>query len=87
MKQYALYIQKYNKNNDKINNNNKNENKMKVKKRRRGLVWERERGKAWREKILFFFSFLNFFLRSMKIGSQVFVGAEGKVDIRNESYA
>ena len=38
-----------------------------------------------RELFLFFFS-LRFFLRSMKIGPQVFVGAEGKVDLRNESY-
>ena len=37
--------------------------------------------------ILIFFFSLRFFLRSTKIGPQVFVGAEGKVDLRNESYA
>ena len=35
---------------------------------------------------LIFFS-LRFFLRSMKIEPQVFVGTEGKVDLRDESYA
>ena len=35
----------------------------------------------------FFFSFLCFFLRSTKIRPQVFVGTEGKVDLRDESYA
>ena len=30
---------------------------------------------------------LRFFLRSTKIGPQVFVGTEGKVDLRDESYA
>ena len=45
---------------------------------------ERERG----ERILiFYFSSLCFFLRSTKIGPQVFVGAEGKVDLCDESYA
>ena len=34
-----------------------------------------------------FFSFSCFFLRSTKIGPQVFVGAEGKVDRLDESYA
>ena len=38
-----------------------------------------------RERIFFFFFF--FFLRSMKIRPQVFVGTEGKVDLRDESYA
>ena len=42
--------------------------------------WRGERFK------IFFFSF-RFFLRSMKIGPQVFIGAEGKVDLRDESYA
>ena len=37
-----------------------------------------------RELFLFFF---RFFLIFMKIGPQVFVGAEGKVDLRDESYA
>ena len=35
----------------------------------------------------YFFSFSCFFLRSTKIGSQVFVGTEGKVDLLDESYA
>ena len=34
-----------------------------------------------------FFSSFSFFLRSMKIGPQVFVGTEGKVDPCDESYA
>ena len=38
-----------------------------------------------REYFLFFSSLL-FFLRSMKIRPQVFVGTEGKVDLRDESY-
>ena len=45
---------------------------------------------AWRregENNFFIFSSLRFFLRSMKIGPQVFVGTEDKVDLRNESYA
>ena len=36
--------------------------------------------------LLLFFS-LRFFLKFTKIGQQVFVGAEGKVDLRDESYA
>ena len=39
-----------------------------------------------RERFYFFFS-LCFFLRSTKIGLHVFVGTEGKVDLRDESYA
>ena len=46
-------------------------------------------GRGWeRENIYFlFFSYLCFFLRSTKIRPQVFVGTEGKVDLRDESYA
>ena len=40
-----------------------------------------------RDFLFFYFSSLRFFLRSMKIGPQVFVGTEGKVDLRDESYA
>ena len=40
-----------------------------------------------RERFFFYFFFLNFSLRSMKIESWVFVGVEGKVDPRNEGYA
>ena len=36
---------------------------------------------------IYFFSSLRFFLRFKKIGPQVFVETEGKVDLRNESYA
>ena len=42
--------------------------------------------RVW-ERFLFLFFFSSLFLRSMKIGQQVFVGAEGKVDLRDESYA
>ena len=35
----------------------------------------------------FNFSYLYFFLRFMKIGPQVFVRTEGKVNLRDESYA
>ena len=55
------------------------------------LVGKRRRGepeRACRRKILIFIiSSLYFFLRSMKIGPHVFVGIEGKVDLRDESYA
>ena len=48
----------------------------------------KERESLERERILFYFyfSFLRFFLKSMKIGPQVFVRTEGKVDLRDESY-
>ena len=40
-----------------------------------------------RERIYFnFFLYFCFFLRSTKIGPQVFVGTEGKVDLHDESY-
>ena len=39
-----------------------------------------------RELFLFFF-FFRFFFISMKIGSWVFIGTEGKVGLRDESYA
>ena len=35
----------------------------------------------------FFFSSLRFFFRYTKIGLQVFIGTEGKVDLCDESYA
>ena len=61
---------------------------MKVNKRRRGLIRQREReGKCGKRNLIFFYFFLNFFLISMKIGPQVFVRAEGKVDLRDKSYA
>ena len=36
--------------------------------------------------IFFIISSLRFFLISTKIGQQVFIGTEGKVDLRDESY-
>ena len=45
-------------------------------------------GEVWGEIFYFFyFSSFRFFLRSTKIGPQVFVGTEDKVDLRDESYA
>ena len=41
----------------------------------------RERGGERRDIFILFFSSLYLFLRSMKIGPQVFVGTEGKVDL------
>ena len=35
----------------------------------------------------FYFSSFRFFLRSTKIGAQVFVGTKGKVDLRDQGYA
>ena len=61
--------------------------KIKIKriKERSNGVGERE---AYGERILnFFYFFLRFFLGSTKIGPQVFVGTEDKVDLRDESYA
>ena len=43
---------------------------------------ERERLRGF-----YFFISLRFFFRSTKIGPQVFVETEGKVDLRDESYA
>ena len=40
-----------------------------------------------RDLFLFLFFSLCFFFSSTKIGPQVFVGAKGKVDLRDESYA
>ena len=50
----------------------------------------RKRGRAGRAKEVYFYFYyfsLCFFLRSKKIESQVFVGTEGKVDLRDERYA
>ena len=54
---------------------------------KRGQRGRREEGGLERENIIFIFFSLRFFLRSMNIGTQVFVGTEGKVDLRDESYA
>ena len=40
-----------------------------------------------RENLFYFILSIRFFLRSTKIGPQVFVGTEGKVDLRDESYS
>ena len=40
-----------------------------------------------REREYYFFSYLRFFLRSTKIGPQVFVETQGKVDLHDERYA
>ena len=40
-----------------------------------------------RRGFLFLFSSLRFFIRFTKIGPQIFVEAEGKVGLRDESYA
>ena len=52
----------------------------------------RSEQRAWsveRERLrgFYFFISLRFFFRSTKIGPQVFVGTEEKVDLRDESYA
>ena len=46
---------------------------------------EGERGEG--DNFNFIISSFHFFLKSTKIGSQVFVGTGGKVDLRDESYA
>ena len=55
------------------------------------LAKRRQEGESVEERgeILFFFIFFFslFLFRSTKIGSQVFIGTEGKVDLRDESYA
>ena len=78
---------------NRIQNNNNNNNKIKIKdkkekknKRKVERASDRER-QASGERIYFNFSSYRFFLRSTKIGPQVFVGAEGKVDLLDESYA
>ena len=51
--------------------------KKKKSKGREGVGGER----GLERKIILFFSSFRFFLRSMKIGLQVFIGTEGKVDL------
>ena len=58
--------------------------KKSIKRHREGVRTRMERGRRY---FIFIFFSLSFFLRSMKIGPQVFVGTEGKVDLRDESYA
>ena len=55
----------------------------------RGQEWRGERRRAEEFCFYFYYFFLCFFFffRSTKIGPQVFVGTEGKVDLRDESYA
>ena len=83
MKQYETCIQ---------NNNNNNNNKIiiikgKKKKKKKGGRGRASTGSVRERKFLFYFFAFCFFLRSMKIGSQVFVGTEDKVDLRDENYA
>ena len=76
---------------DDNNNYNNNNNNIIIRERKNNHQKEGRRasgeGERVRERENFFFSSLPFFLRSTKIGPQVFVGAEGKVDLRDESYA
>ena len=57
-----------------------------IKRGKNGQEGEGERRERVEDFIFFYFSFLRFFLRSTKIGLQVFVGTECKVDLRDESY-
>ena len=77
-----------NNNNNNNNNNNKIKDKKEKKNQRKGeRASDRERG-VGRVYFYFYFSFsLRFFLRSTKIEQQVFVRTEGKVNLRDESYA
>ena len=45
-----------------------------------------EGGQRSKAILFFYFPPLRFFFRSTKIGPQVFIGTEGKVDLRDESY-
>ena len=49
-------------------------------------IFRGERGVRGENLFLIFFFSSFFFFRSTKIGPQVFVGIEGKVDLREESY-
>ena len=67
------------------NNNNNNKIKsIKVKTKIKKMGGARESGKRI---IFIFFLFFHLFFRFKKIRLQVFVGVEGKVDLRDESYA
>ena len=74
-------------NNNNNSNNNNNNNNNKRYKNQNGWEETEERETACRRRVFKFFFFLLFFLRSMKIGLQVLVETEGKVDLRDESYA
>ena len=52
-----------------------------------GEVVRREHWREGEDILFFIFSLLASFFRSTKIGPQVFIGTEGKVDLRDESYA
>ena len=60
---------------------------IKFKKELQEAILSMREESVWREDFNFIFSSLRFFLRSTKIGPQVFVETEGKVDLRDESYA
>ena len=77
---------------DNNNNNNNNNNNIiiiikrkKINQRKGERASRRER--VGEKKFYFLFFSFRFFLISTKIGPQVFIGTEGKVDLRNESYA
>ena len=63
---------------------------IKVKKKKKesngGGASQREGVEIEGEKIFFYFFSFRFFLKFTKIGPSIFVGAEGKVDLRDESY-
>ena len=46
---------------------------------------ERQRGRG--DRFLFLFSLIHLFLRLTEIGPQIFLGAKGKVGLRDKSYA
>ena len=74
------------------NNNNNNNNNIiiiiKWKKNQMGQGASSGGEERARERdFIFYFPSLCFLFRSMEIGSRVFVGAESKVDIHDESYA
>ena len=81
MKQYAQYIQNYNKNNNKINNNNnnKNKNKRKVKNSRRPFVGSAERERVERDFFYFFFSLFTSFSDLRKFDRRFSSGLKAKL--------
>ena len=61
--------------------------KIKMKKEKEDDILFRRGERCGERYFIFYFSILCFFLRSTKIGPQVFIRTEGKVDLRDESYA
>ena len=68
------------------NNNNNNNNHHHHHKKGGGEVVRREHWREGGDFLFFIFSLLASVFRSTKIGSKVFIGTEGKVDLRDESY-